>query len=327
MNQIEQDIKYIKENFGESVTALDAYLKSHKLLMFFLTPKMGGKSTYIGLLKELFPDKFSIVSAGDLIREIQQMPEEQAVSLLTPIFPDNTDTTLIEIQKSNVKNLVSDITVYKLLLSAIDSPPSNRSLTLDGFPRTLAQLDLSFNLVEQLKPQGYTPFVLNIVISDAVLDKRMNTRRVCPRCGLVGNLETLHTLNVEDVKYDSQTKSFFLSCPKCQERFVKKTTDTELSEMTERRAREKEVYKKMGEIALEKQINFAEVKTDVLVKDFAGDDLQLNLSNCYTLDTEGKVISSTTRFTAQSPQGEVYAYHPRYVVGLITNSIASLLNC
>ena len=64
MTQIQEDTKYIQENFSGDYLQLKCFLETNKLLIFFLTPKMGGKSTYIGFLKELFPDKFSVISTA-----------------------------------------------------------------------------------------------------------------------------------------------------------------------------------------------------------------------------------------------------------------------
>ena len=334
MTQVEQDVAYIKSNFGKGVEQLKVYLESHKLLIFFLTPKMGGKSTYIGFLRELFPEKFTVISAGNIVRNIQGLSDSEALYKLQPIFTDRTNVVLQEIKSADVKNLVSDDVLYKLLLAEInsgdssvspESPPycpnlpysPNYSLILDGFPRTMVQLDLAFDLIEKLKIQGFVPFVLNIVVSDGVLDKRMTNRRVCAKCDLVGNMDTLQNTGVDNLKFDFTKNEFFLTCPTCQTPLIKKTTDTELSEMAERRKVEKDVYAKMVETAQKSQIPQTTLRTDVLVKYFSGDDAMLNLSNSYQLDKQGQITSESVKFTAYSPQGEVYAYHPRWVVGNI----------
>jgi len=336
MTQIEFDISYIKEKYQAEFSNLKKVLEEKKFLIFFLTPKMGGKSTYIGLLKEMFPNKFQVISAGDTIREIQQMDPSSAMSLISPIFPNNPSKVLQEIKESGVKKLVSDEVLYKLILSGIqklslptNSPNSpyspNSSLILDGLPRTQGQLELSFNLMENLKSSGFTPLIINILVSDSILDKRMSSRRVCTKCGLVGNLDTLHTLNMSDVKYNSNTKEFFLTCPKCHINLTKKETDTSLEEMVERRAKEKEVYQNMVNLSKRHQVLQILYRTDIEKENFSGEDSDLNLSNSYYLD-DNEVKSKTVRFESCENQKNLYSYHPRFVVGNLIKLLSQNLS-
>ena len=74
---------------------------------------------------------------------------------------------------------------------------------LDGFPRTVPQ-------AEALGTFARIDAVLNFVLSDDAIVKRLSGRRVCPKCGLTTHVSAL---NGSDV------------CPECGEKLIQRKDD------------------------------------------------------------------------------------------------------
>ncbi len=75
-----------------------------------------------------------------------------------------------------------------------------RGVLLDGFPRTIPQAEALGDALDEL---GYgEPCVLNLVVPEEELVRRLSSRRVCKQCGAIYNLN-IDGLDVGD------------KCPKC----------------------------------------------------------------------------------------------------------------
>jgi adenylate kinase len=84
--------------------------------------------------------------------------------------------------------LVPDELIVQMMTHAIRKA-SQAGFVLDGFPRTVNQaveLDKSLTQVD-----SKIDFVINLVIDDQVVLRRMTGRRSCPKCGAVYHLENL----------------------------------------------------------------------------------------------------------------------------------------
>jgi adenylate kinase len=80
--------------------------------------------------------------------------------------------------------LVDDDLTVALVKDRLAEADVQNGYILDGFPRTIAQADAlaQFSIVDE---------VVNFVISDEVVVKRLSGRRVCPVCGANFHVETL----------------------------------------------------------------------------------------------------------------------------------------
>jgi len=84
--------------------------------------------------------------------------------------------------------LVPDELIIEMMMEEIRKAPP-QGYILDGFPRTVNQAKA---LDEALAEAGQKiDAVLNLVIDDEVVAKRMTGRRSCPRCGAVYHIENL----------------------------------------------------------------------------------------------------------------------------------------
>jgi adenylate kinase len=83
--------------------------------------------------------------------------------------------------------LVPDRIIIEMMVGAITS--ANGNCVLDGFPRTVVQAQ-ELNRELQGKSRRIDA-VVNLVIDDSVIEKRVTGRRSCPVCGAVYHIDTL----------------------------------------------------------------------------------------------------------------------------------------
>jgi adenylate kinase len=83
--------------------------------------------------------------------------------------------------------LVPDQLIIEMMVKAIAA--ANGNCVLDGFPRTVVQgAELDKELALKAKKISA---VVNLVIDDEVVEKRITGRRSCPVCGAVYHIDTL----------------------------------------------------------------------------------------------------------------------------------------
>jgi len=82
--------------------------------------------------------------------------------------------------------LVPDSLVLKMVSERIERPDCSQGFVFDGFPRTVAQAKY---LGEMLRRQGFKqPFVIHMVIGNALLIRRLTGRRTCKVGGEIYNI-------------------------------------------------------------------------------------------------------------------------------------------
>lgn len=83
--------------------------------------------------------------------------------------------------------LVPDHLIIEMMVKAINAAKGN--CVLDGFPRTVVQ---GAELDKELARNGQKiSAVVNLVIDDEIVEKRLSGRRSCPVCGAVYHIDTL----------------------------------------------------------------------------------------------------------------------------------------
>lgn len=80
--------------------------------------------------------------------------------------------------------LVSDDITCELVKERLQQPDVKNGFILDGFPRTIPQADAFTKICPDVT-------VVNFVIADDVVIKRLSTRRVCKKCGANFNILTV----------------------------------------------------------------------------------------------------------------------------------------
>lgn len=135
--------------------------------IILLGPPGSGKGTYASRLSPIL--KIPHISTGDIFRkEIKEQTE------------------LGKIVKEIVKSgeLVPNDIVVEIVKKRLNQDDTKNGFILDGFPRTLKQ-------AEELGRIAKIDVVINLVVPEDIIIKRLSSRRVCKKCGTIFNILTL----------------------------------------------------------------------------------------------------------------------------------------
>jgi adenylate kinase len=135
----------------------------------FLGPPGSGKGTQAKVLA----GKYGVphLSTGDMLRE--HIAQGSPLGLKAKPIMEHGE-------------LVPDSLVLKMVAERIERPDCSHGFVFDGFPRTVTQARY---LGELLKRQGFMqPFVIHMVIGNALLLRRLTGRRTCKVGGEIYNI-------------------------------------------------------------------------------------------------------------------------------------------
>ena len=104
------------------------------------------------------------ISTGDILREAVH---------------EGTELGRVAKAAMDKGNLLGDDVMIGIVQERLDRPDARGGFVLDGFPRTVVQAGALDRLVDGRGPL----VVLDIVVPEDVLVKRLATRRICSRCG------------------------------------------------------------------------------------------------------------------------------------------------
>lgn len=110
------------------------------------------------------------ISTGDILREAVQA---------------GTELGLVAKATMEAGNLVSDDVMIAIVRERLDRDDARGGFVLDGFPRTVVQATALDGMVEG---RGQL-CVLDIVVPEDVLVRRLATRRICSKCGVNAAVE------------------------------------------------------------------------------------------------------------------------------------------
>jgi adenylate kinase len=87
--------------------------------------------------------------------------------------------------------LVSDDLMLGIIDERLAKPDAQRGFILDGFPRTLVQAEKLDSIVGNGSGNGADGLrVLQLLVPDEAIVKRISLRRSCPTCGAIYHLES-----------------------------------------------------------------------------------------------------------------------------------------
>ena len=135
------------------------------------------------------------VSTGDILRE--------AVQSQTPLGLKAKATI-------DAGKLVDDATMIGIVRERLLQPDAMRGFVLDGFPRTVEQARVLDEIMTERN--GGPLVVVEVVVPQAELVKRLSTRRICGSCGF----------NADPFDSGADTR-----CKRCGGEFVQRTDDSE----------------------------------------------------------------------------------------------------
>ena len=133
------------------------------------------------------------ISTGDILRE--------AVQSQTPLGLKAKATI-------DAGKLVDDATMIGIVRDRLLQPDAMRGFVLDGFPRTVAQAQALDRIMAERS--GGPLIVVDVVVPQAELVKRLSTRRICGACG---------------ANADPFDESGTSRCKRCGGEFVQRTDD------------------------------------------------------------------------------------------------------
>jgi adenylate kinase len=106
------------------------------------------------------------ISTGDILRD--------GIKKQLPL-------ALIAKQEMDRGELVDDETIVGIVRQRLSEPDTQAGFVLDGFPRTVTQ---AMALDRIMEARGSDPLVVvDIVVSETELVRRLSTRRICSNCG------------------------------------------------------------------------------------------------------------------------------------------------
>jgi adenylate kinase len=127
-----------------------------------LGPPGAGKGTQAERLSRA--RKLPKISTGDILREAVQA---------------GTQVGSAAKQTMEAGNLVGDDIMIAIVQDRLNRPDARCGFVLDGFPRTVVQAMALDQMVEGRGPL----VVLDVVVPEEVLVRRLATRRICSKCG------------------------------------------------------------------------------------------------------------------------------------------------
>jgi len=161
------------------------------MVIVLLGPPGAGKGTQCKRVAEKY--KLVHLSSGDILRGHRT---------------NGTELGKKAAEYMDSGKLVPDQLIIEMMAGAIESAKGN--CVLDGFPRTVVH---GQELDKALAAKGRKiDAIVNLVIDDSVIEKRMTGRRSCPACGAVYHIDTLKP----------KVEGF---CDKCSSKLVQRTDD------------------------------------------------------------------------------------------------------
>ncbi|BDU62908.1 adenylate kinase [Candidatus Borrelia fainii] len=137
--------------------------------LVFLGPPGSGKGTIAKILSSKL--NYYHISTGDLFRA--------NISNATPLGKEI---------KQIVENgqLVPDSITIKIVEDKINTLANKDNFILDGFPRNINQAKALDTFLQNIQ-------IINFLLDEAILIKRLSGRRICQSCGGIFNIYTLPT--------------------------------------------------------------------------------------------------------------------------------------
>lgn len=257
LNDPDSRKEYFTAKAGPEIDKLKNYLESNTFIAYLIGKKNSGKGTYSKLFSEVVGEEHvSHLSVGDLVRDIHKsLSADKGSGELITFLQKNyrgfmkLDDALDAFINKNQSKLIPSEFILTLIKYEISQRPK-KAVFIDGFPRALDQINYSLFLKELIGYREDPDFFIFIDVPESVIEARMKSRRICPKCQTSRNLALLPT---KYVGYDESSGEFYLMCdnPSCERiRMVSKEGDElGLEPIRERLETDDQVFKQL--LALE----------------------------------------------------------------------------
>jgi len=115
----------------------------------------------------------------------RQLPKISTGDILRDAVTAGTELGRIAKATMDAGNLLSDDVMIGIVGERLNRPDATGGFVLDGFPRTVGQATALDHMVDGRGPL----VVLDIVVPEEVLVRRLATRRICGQCGVNASVE------------------------------------------------------------------------------------------------------------------------------------------
>ena len=115
----------------------------------------------------------------------RQVPKISTGDILREAVSAGTELGRIAKATMDAGNLVGDDVMIGIVRQRLEQPDAACGFVLDGFPRTVVQATALDGMVDGRGPL----VVLDIVVPEDVLVRRLATRRICSQCGVNAAVE------------------------------------------------------------------------------------------------------------------------------------------
>jgi len=228
----EEQKKYFRLKAGKEIKKLRDYLKEDSFIVYLLGKKNSGKGTYSKMFARIvWPEKVEHFSIGDMIRRVdEELTNPKKKKDLIKFLEKNyrgrfsLDEIIHDLENRDTITLRPTELILSLVKREIEKK-ERKALFIDGFPRDLDQISYSLFFRDLIGYREDPDIFVLIDVPETVIDARIRSRVICPRCKTPRNLRLLPT---NKIGYDGEKNEFYLMCdhPKCKgQRMVSKEGD------------------------------------------------------------------------------------------------------
>lgn len=224
---------YYEYKAGDEIGKLKKYLEKNTFVAYLLGKKNAGKGTYTKQFMSIFgSDQVAHISVGDLVRGVdEEMADPAKKADLVNYLNVNyrgyhslDDILHAQEERGTTKPLLPTEYILALLKREIQRI-GKKALFIDGLPRNLDQVSYSLFFRDLIGFRDDPDMFVLIQIAESIIDARMRTRVICPKCHTPRSPKLLIT---KDIAYDAKAGQFYLLCdnPECNKaRMVTKEGD------------------------------------------------------------------------------------------------------
>ncbi len=207
---------YFELKAGLEIRKLRDYLKKNSFICYLLGKKNSGKGTYAKMLKEIVDkNKIEHISIGDMVRSFDEVVNnKKKLAGFIKSLENNyrgylsLDDIVKSMQSRSTKTLLPSELILALVKMKIAEAPK-KALFIDGFPREMDQISYSLFFRDLVGYRDDSDVFCLIDVPESVIDARIKSRVICPKCQTSRGLKLLPT---KEIDYDKEENKFHLLC-------------------------------------------------------------------------------------------------------------------
>lgn len=208
--------KYFNHKAGAEIEKLREYLRTGTFVGFLLGKKNSGKGTYSKLFMEAVgKEHVAHISVGDIVRSVHAdlsdgAKKKDLIAFLGERYRGfiPVDQIFDIIEGRDTKTLLPTEVILALVEREV-ARLGRKAIFIDGFPREMSQISAALYFRSIMGYRDDPDFFAFIDVPNTVMDMRMKTRVICPKCQSPRSPKVLRT---KEIGYDKEKKEFFLIC-------------------------------------------------------------------------------------------------------------------